>query len=564
MFEKNEVNEYMTTQVNNWEEALYNLVNQSLTPQKILFSSTTQNLPFNREQRRAVNALANPIYQVPQTIRQPETTRVTNIPPEQILTFADPGTHYHTSRKVVASTLVIGPPGTGKTHVICSASILRVINPDNLDRARRQNGRPERVFLATFSNAGSYRIYEKFHEIATLANAMEYHERIKLVQSNYARNSYAFQTLQQRIGLNPEDFTIPNIISNNDRREFLREILIFVGTTDSLGILTTNAGSSFSHGVIYDEASQLTVPQFFQVIPIHNMQSVCIVGDDKQLTPVITLAPLGVSALSYLQGMNTYQNIPIPDARRIKLQRQYRMHPAIAQLTERILPIRRIVIPDGPTTAPDYLLPISQYNPSNLPNLLTRSTFNDLDNILRPEHPLIIIDTSDISGALDEQVGQSRRNVREGEIAIGIHNAIKLVYQVLSNDDIILTSPYRPQIKLFQQHNVRTGTVHQYQGQEADVVIYSLTFAQPNTKSDFFSQFNLMYVGLSRARKKLIVIGNQEAMNHPDRAIQSVRNTIFHFRYNSGGRGYPNYTIDPVSKIKPNDLFLSDINNYLI
>ncbi|GAI01118.1 unnamed protein product, partial [marine sediment metagenome] len=56
---------------------------------------------------------------------------------------------------------------------------------------------------------------EKFHEIASLANTPDYFERIKLVQSQYARESYSFQVLQQRTNLNPDDFTINNRMPSN-------------------------------------------------------------------------------------------------------------------------------------------------------------------------------------------------------------------------------------------------------------------------------------------------------------------------------------------------------------
>ncbi len=558
-------------QINNWEEVLYNFLEQSLNAQTGLVQFIRPTIPFNSEQRRAVRAIRDPIENVPQNKRSTQLpARISNVPPEQIHTFTDPGNNFHISRKVVASTLVIGPPGTGKTHVICSGSALRVFTPGNLLRARRDRGQPERVFIATFSNAGAYRIYEKFHEIASLANTPDYFERIKLVQSQYAQDSYSFQVLHQRLNLNPDDFIINNRMPSNtfiqqrDWNAILGEVLIFVGTTDSLSILTNDPRSNVRvRGVIYDEASQLTVPQFYQVIPTHTIQSICMIGDDKQLPPVSTLAPLGVSALSYLQGMNTYQNIPIPIDRRIELHRQYRMHPAIAQITERILPIPRTVIPDAPTTSNDYVLPRTNYDLNNIPNL-NQQTLNVLDEILKPDHPLVILDTSDIPQALDRTVGRSRINEREAEIALGVYYALRHAYQVLSNEDIILTAPYRPQVEIFMNHNVRTGTVHQYQGQEAEAVIYSLTFARPRTKSDFFTQFNLMYVGLSRAKKKLIIIGNQDAMNHPDRSIQNVRNTIFNFQYNHGGQGYPPYTTNPVARIRLDNAFLTDINNIII
>lgn len=520
--------------------------------------ATRPQLPFNNEQRRGVLFLSNPLNDIP--VRSDDDNphpRVDMIPPEQINTFRRPGNH-HISRQVVPSAMIIGPPGTGKTYVICSGSILGVFNPRNIGRRY-----PSRIFIGTFSNAGSYRIYEKFHDISTLAGTPNYNLRIKLVQSDTARESFAFNSLCNKLNLNPDDFTIHNRL---DDRALLNEILIFVGTTDSLSILS-NASSVSVHGIIYDEASQLTVPQFFQVI--HSTGStryICVVGDDAQLPPVATLVPLGVSTLSYLQGLNTYQNTPIPISRRIELERQYRMHPTIAQLTQNLVRNRRLVIPDGPTIEPDYLLDSQNYDITNLSHYtsLDTSTITFLESILKPEHPLIIVDTSNIPNALDQRIGRSRMNRTEAQISVGIFNALKQAYNSLTNEDIILTAPYRQQVNIFQENrNIRTGTVHQYQGQEALAVIYSLTYARPNTKSEFFSQVELMYVGLSRAQRKLIILGNRAAINHPDPAIQLVRDTIFNFQYYEDiPNGYPIYNINPVSKQTISQQNLDDLNAY--
>lgn len=568
----------MAIQGNLWEEDLFNYVNNSINRRnqltRFLNTDNSSYLPYNSDQIRAVRYLENPARNVPQRRNSTsEHERINVLPAEQRHTFQNIP-NYDISRKIVASTLIIGPPGTGKTYIICSGAILRAFHERNLRNIRNHNPRNfERIFITTFSNSASYRIYEKFNEIANLANTPHFYERIKLVQSLSAQDSYAFNTLQEVIGIDEYEFVLSNrkpdtdTITRDEWNNSLREVIIYVGTTDSLSILSNDRFSNVRvRGVIYDEASQITVPQFYQVIPDHNIKSICIVGDDKQLPPVTLLAHLGVSAISYLQGMNTYQNIPIPIGRRIELQRQYRMHPAIAQLTEKILPGNRAVIPAGETISPNYILSENEFtqNSSIFDNTLENSTVNDLLEILNPRHPLVILDTSNVSNALDNRLGESRFNQMEAEIAIRLYRAINTAFQGISINDMILTAPYRAQVNIFEQNSIRTGTVHQFQGKEAEVVIYSLTFAQPNTKSDFFSQFNLMYVGLSRAKKKLIILGNKDAMNHPDPAIRNVRNSIFNFQYISGRQGYPDYPINPVYHIRPSDSFIDDLISNLI
>jgi len=534
-----------------WENRLYNYVNQAVSSQQSLdiFLRSENRLQFNREQREIVRILGNPTHDIPTRRNSQITRRVAVIPPEQAHYFIDfPNSPIH--HKVVPSLMVIGPPGTGKTHVLCSGAILRVFNQNNLNRQRSII----KIYICTFSNSGAYRIYEKMHEIASLADTSDYYTRIKLVQSRAALGLPALTHLENKIQLNREDFTISNYPRS---RDIVNDVLIFIGTTDSLAILNSdNVSRVRIHDIIYDEASQLTVPQFFQVIPTHNIQSISIFGDDAQLPPVTTLTTLGLSAMTYLQGNNVYQNIRIPRNRIRMLTRQYRMHPAIAQLTRQIVRYDREVIPDGVTTRPDYILPENEYNTfkDTHPN-----TSKILLDILSPTHPLVILDTSEVPNAEDEIIGTSRRNRIEADIAGSLYRYFREAYPFLSQSDIILTAPYREQINLLRDRSMNAGTVHQFQGQEATVVIYSLTFASINTKSEFFTNYELMYVGLSRAQRKLIIIGNKSAMNFPSFAMNRIRNAIFNFKYSSGQQGYPHYPIDPVLHVKLNDIDLNSL-----
>jgi Cdc6-like AAA superfamily ATPase len=533
-------------QGSSWEQNFYNGINAAYrhsisTSITSFFAQSSGQSPatlrYNNEQSHALNLLANPLENIPPRITNASLhPRITNIPQEQQRTFIDLP-NVNSIRKIVPSVMIIGPPGTGKTMVICSAAILWVFNSRNLERSNVR-----KLYIATFSNAGAYRVYEKFHELANQYNAKNFYERIKLVQSHTATESFAFDILCNKVG--SIDFWIPNRkpnnVSNDIWRSMLNEYLILIGTTDSLATISSDFTA---HGIIYDEASQLTVPQFFQVIPDNTIMFVGTVGDDQQLPPVATLTPLSTSALTYLQGVNTYQNSPIPSARRVELLRQYRMHPAIAQLTEKILTTGRRVIPSGNTTNANYQL--SGFQIPSLNHLSTQNTYL-LKEILKPEHTAVIIDTSIIPDAQDKQTGASRRNPTEVKIAVCLYQALLASYPNLRKEDIIITAPYRPQIDLILGYDLNTGTVHQFQGQEAEVVIYSLTFARPDTKSDFFSKVNLMYVGLSRAKKKLIIIGNKAAINSLDPSMKHVRETIFNYRYEPRNPDYPLYSQDPV------------------
>jgi superfamily I DNA and/or RNA helicase len=61
---------------------------------------------------------------------------------------------------------------------------------------------------------------------------------------------------------------------------------------------------------------------------------------------------------------------------------------------------------------------------------------------------------------------------------------------------------------VFKDEEVTINTVDSFQGQEADVVIISLVRSNDENEIGFLKDYRRMNVALTRARKKLIVIGD--------------------------------------------------------
>jgi len=81
--------------------------------------------------------------------------------------------------------------------------------------------------------------------------------------------------------------------------------------------------------------------------------------------------------------------------------------------------------------------------------------------------------------------------------------------------DILVIAPYNAQVSDLHQHlptEVRVGTVDRFQGQQAPVVIYSLTTSTPQDAPrgmDFLYDPNRFNVATSRAKCACIVVGSQ-------------------------------------------------------
>ena len=79
--------------------------------------------------------------------------------------------------------------------------------------------------------------------------------------------------------------------------------------------------------------------------------------------------------------------------------------------------------------------------------------------------------------------------------------------------DILIVSPYNAQVSDIANRitNARVGTVDKFQGQEAPVVIYSLTTSSPEDAPrgmEFLYSLNRLNVATSRARALCILVGN--------------------------------------------------------
>ena len=82
-------------------------------------------------------------------------------------------------------------------------------------------------------------------------------------------------------------------------------------------------------------------------------------------------------------------------------------------------------------------------------------------------------------------------------------------------EDILVVAPYNSQVALLEQHlgprGIRVGTVDKFQGQEAPVLVYSVTTSVPEDAPhgmEFLYSLNRLNVATSRARCACILVAN--------------------------------------------------------
>ena len=116
----------------------------------------------------------------------------------------------------------------------------------------------------------------------------------------------------------------------------------------------------------------------------------------------------------------------------------------------------------------------------------------------------------------------------------------------LGLENILVVAPYNMQVnalKVRLPEGARVGTVDKFQGQEAEVVIVSLTTSTPADLPrhvDFFYSKNRLNVAISRARTLAVVLVNPKLLDLDAKAVEHLRlvNTLAWLKAEASGGVY--------------------------
>ena len=103
------------------------------------------------------------------------------------------------------------------------------------------------------------------------------------------------------------------------------------------------------------------------------------------------------------------------------------------------------------------------------------------------------------------------------------------VVRNLSLGDILVVAPYNAQVSALAEalpEGARVGTVDKFQGQEAPVVIYSMTSSSAEDAPrgmDFLYSANRLNVATSRGQCLVVVVGSAELFGPECRSAKQMR-----------------------------------------
>jgi ATP-dependent RNA/DNA helicase IGHMBP2 len=130
--------------------------------------------------------------------------------------------------------------------------------------------------------------------------------------------------------------------------------------------------------------------------------------------------------------------------------------------------------------------------------------------------PVQFIDTAGAS--FDEEVepgGESRLNRQEA--ALVVRKVRGLLNSGVAASDIAVIAPYAAQVRLLREQLSVSGleidSVDGFQGREKEAVAISLVRSNPQGEIGFLQDIRRMNVALTRARRKLLVVGDSATLS---------------------------------------------------
>ena len=248
--------------------------------------------------------------------------------------------------------------------------------------------------------------------------------------------------------------------------------------------------------VVIDEACQSTEPGCW--VPALRAERMVLAGDHCQLPPTVlsTEAAREGFETSLLERMVQLHG----DRVTRQLNVQYRMHQQIMDFSSR-------QFYRGSLEAHES---VAQHLLRDLP------TWN---SVTVGDEPLSFIDTAG-AGWEEEQEpdGSSRWNPREAELVL--KKVAELEAAGLATRDIAVIAPYAAQVRWLRDRAKRDAleidTVDGFQGREKEAVLISCVRSNSAGEIGFLADTRRMNVALTRARRKLILIGDSATLGgHP-------------------------------------------------
>lgn len=295
-----------------------------------------------------------------------------------------------------------------------------------------------------------------------------------------------------------------------------------IGTTLSKAYLEDAIQERTFDTVILDEASMASIPALWCSAYLAE-KNIVIVGDFKQLAPIVISDE--AIAKKWL-GRDIFNHSGMDDDKKVRpdyfvaLQQQFRMEKDIADIASDLYYEGRLKT----SNATDWQKGKEEF----------KNWYGGAAN----SRSINILDTKELHAwvtGIPQGKGKTRLNHLSATLCIDLAFSLtkKLITKGLyEKTKLLIVSPYRAHTKRIQQlieheckirgikHDnfglVKAGTIHSFQGSEADIVIFDLVVDEPHWSNNLFMALEdvnndlrrMFNVATTRAKYKLFIVGN--------------------------------------------------------
>ncbi|MBB6401438.1 putative DNA helicase [Methanococcus maripaludis] len=430
--------------------------------------------------------------------------------------------------------LIHGPPGTGKTSTISEVILQEALRKNKVIATADSNIAVDNI-LSNISKHESFKIVRIGHPSRISKKLMKYSLQNKItehpnystlvklkteLQKNYdLRKNFQRPDPKWRRGMSNDDIIIfsklnkdirgipketikqmadwvicsENIAKTKENVQKFEKKLIddIISTSDVVVATNSMAGSEILEDYkfdvcVIDEGSQSTEPS--SLIPIVRSRKLIIAGDHKQLPPTVLSDELELKKTLFERMIHEH-----PEFSKI-LQVQYRMNEKIMEFSNEMFYENKLIAHESVKS-------------HNLLEIVENVSNDDKDII--NEKPLQFIN---VDGEEKQDSFKSSYNVEEAEKVLEIVSKLQK-YEI----PVSVITPYDAQVKyiskMLNTDKIDVKSVDGFQGRENEVIVISFVRTD---KMGFLKDLRRLNVAVTRAKRKLIVVGSKNLLIKDD------------------------------------------------